>query len=312
MLFIALFLNSIMLPSGFIFVQRDWLSSNSLLISDQNSAFLFDSGYVTHANQLLLILNQHLNGQCLDVLINTHLHSDHCGGNALLQSHFPDLQVHVPESQFYIANTWDESELTFSITGQTCNQFSPTHGIQSGDSVTICGLEWLVYSSPGHDNDSLIFFQPDNRILISADALWEEGTSVIFPEFVGGIGFDNVAATYDLIESLNPAMVLPGHGPLFVDTQKALDFSRKRLEQFHKTPKLHALYAAKVLIKFKMMELQQCEYSFLLNWCSDSHLLTTIHEKYFDAEFVHWVIDVIDQLLFKKALVKNNHIIFNS
>ena len=34
----------------------------------------------------------------------------------------------------------------------------------------------------GHDPHSVILFEPQDRILISADALWEAGFGVIFPD----------------------------------------------------------------------------------------------------------------------------------
>jgi glyoxylase-like metal-dependent hydrolase (beta-lactamase superfamily II) len=300
-----------MLPSGFIFIQRDWLSSNSLLISDENSSFLFDSGYVTHALQLLQLVKHGLRDQPLDVLINTHLHSDHCGGNALLQSNFPHLECWIPDTQLQTVDVWDEPSLTFALTGQSCHRFSPTSGIQPGQSLSICGLEWFVFSSPGHDNDSLIYFQPLHRILISADALWENGFSVVFPEFLGGTGFDNVAATYDLIESLNPAVVIPGHGPIFSDLNKALELSRRRLDQFIAQPQLHALYASKVMIKFKMMEFKQCKYAQLTNWASSSDLLQLLHKDYFEGSFDTWLDSVINELIQRNALKLSSDIILD-
>ena len=301
-----------MLPSGFIFLQRDWLSSNSLLISDKNSSFLFDSGYVSHSEQLLQLVQHQLANQPLDVVINTHLHSDHCGGNALLQSFFPQLKCWIPYSQFDSVLNWDDSSLTYALTGQSCDRFHPTDGIRAGDCIKLCGLDWLVFSSPGHDNDSLIYFQPDHKVLISADALWENGFSVVFPEFIGGIGFQNVAATYDLIEKLNPAVVIPGHGSLFTDVNKALGLSRRRLDNFTGNPKLHAAYAAKVMIKFKVMEFQQCSFSLLVNWALGSTLLVMLHANYFDGSLQSWIENVINELIQRKALLYSNDMIYDN
>ncbi|MFM7802087.1 MAG: MBL fold metallo-hydrolase, partial [Limnohabitans sp.] len=184
-----------MLPAGFIFFQRDWLSSNSLLLKHQHSAYLFDSGYVTHANQLIDFLSHQLGHQPLQVLINTHLHSDHCGGNALIQSTYEHVQIWVPSSQFNIVNSWDEEGLSYQLTGQLCPRFTATGSVSEYDTLLIHGLSWNVFSSKGHDIDSLIFFQPDHGLLLSADALWENGLSVVFPEFIGGKGFEHVANT---------------------------------------------------------------------------------------------------------------------
>lgn len=102
-----------MLPNGFIFLQRDWLSSNSLSLKHEGSSYLFDSGYVTHADQLVQLLSNQLGDRPLDVLINTHLHSDHCGGNAILQNSYLDLQILVPSMQFTQLSSLEKDALTF-------------------------------------------------------------------------------------------------------------------------------------------------------------------------------------------------------
>lgn len=301
-----------MLPPGFIFFQRDWLSSNSLLLKDTETAYLFDSGYVTHADQLSVFLRSQLSNQALNVLINTHLHSDHCGGNALLQSQFANLEVLVPATQFSTVTAWDENALSYQLTGQQCPRFRPTSSISAGDSIFIQGLNWIAYSSAGHDNDSLIFFQPDHGILISADALWENGLSVVFPEFLGGNGFENVARTYDLIESLSPKTILPGHGAMFKNVSNALGNSRQRLDYFATNPSSHATYAAKVLLKFKLMELQQSPFEIFFKWCEESVLLHKIHCQYFESQmFSSWISGLISSLESKNALRFQNHIILN-
>ncbi|MEN3294746.1 MAG: hypothetical protein V7642_3999, partial [Burkholderiales bacterium] len=65
--------------------ERGWLSSNNILFTGRDETALIDSGYVTHAPQTLALASHGLQGRRLDRLVNTHLHSDHCGGNATLQ-----------------------------------------------------------------------------------------------------------------------------------------------------------------------------------------------------------------------------------
>src|SRR2546429_9247765 len=85
------------------------------------------------------------------------------------------------------------------------------------------------------------------RSLISADALWENGFGVVFPEIEGLSAFDEVAATLDVIEGLAPLTIVPGHGGVFTGVAAALDTARRRLDGFVRAPERHALYAAKVL-----------------------------------------------------------------
>jgi len=301
-----------MLAEGFIFIQRDWLSSNSLLLKGSEQTVLIDSGYVTQAEMLAEIVKLHLDNQPLDTLFNTHLHSDHCGGNHKLQSMFPSIDIWIPASQLETVKTWNETELSFQMTGQSCPKFISFSGLSPGDNVNLLGWEWHVHAAPGHDNESLIFFQPDQKLLVSADALWQNGVSVVFPEFLGGTGFENVHQTYDLIESLNPAVVIPGHGPLFTDVLQALTMSRKKLENFQKDPVSHARYSAKVLMKFKLMELQRCEFANFVIWCTESKLLTKIHTMFYEKlDLLNWCISILDKLEYRKSIFQHNGFILN-
>src|SRR5690606_25945662 len=72
----------IRLPPSIQVFERGWLSSNNILFTGADGTALVDSGYVTHAPQTLALVRQVLAGRPLERLLNTHLHSDHCGGNA--------------------------------------------------------------------------------------------------------------------------------------------------------------------------------------------------------------------------------------
>jgi glyoxylase-like metal-dependent hydrolase (beta-lactamase superfamily II) len=292
-----------MLPEGFIFIQRDWLSSNSLLLKNDNETFLIDSGYVSHAEMTLDALRHHLSGQPLDAILNTHLHSDHCGGNANLQFHYPSLSIYVPATQFDIVNSWDKSSLSFEMTGQSCNRFTASSKLFADNSIELLGLPWQIVGSPGHDSDSVMFFQPDFKILVSADALWESGVSVVFPEFADEPGFEDVLYTLDLIEKLNPSLVIPGHGSLFTDVASAINSSRVKLKQFINDPRYHALYTAKVMLKFKLMEINRVQLDTFLAWGSKSTLLKQLHSGFFEQqEFQNWFVDLLEDLKRKLAI----------
>ena len=84
------------LPAGVQVFERGWLSSNNILLTDAERATLVDSGYVAHATQTVALVSHALGARALDELVNTHLHSDHCGGNAALQAHYPQLRTRIP------------------------------------------------------------------------------------------------------------------------------------------------------------------------------------------------------------------------
>ena len=111
------------LPDGITVFERGWLSSNNILFVGREQAALVDTGYATHADQTLALVRRDLGGRPLDLLLNTHLHSDHCGGNAALQREFPAVRTMIPPGQADAVAQWDTVALTYATTGQVCERF---------------------------------------------------------------------------------------------------------------------------------------------------------------------------------------------
>ncbi len=265
------------LPPDIHVFERGWLSANNILLHSEDGAALVDSGYATHAEQTLALVDNALAGQTLKLLVNTHLHSDHCGGNAALQARYPALRTLIPPGEAQAVRAWDEERLSYKLTGQTCPRFGFDALLQPGSEFRHGQRCWQVHAAPGHDPHSVLLFEPALRLLISADALWQNGFGVVFPEIEGVRAFEAVGATLDLIESLQPQIVIPGHGPVFTDVGSALSVARRRLQQFVDDPTRHARYAAKALLKFKLLEWQQISLADLLRWSTQTPIFSLLH-----------------------------------
>ena len=301
-----------MLPKDITVFQRGWLSSNNILIQGQGSTALIDSGYVTHAPQTLALVESALGGRALDVLVNTHLHSDHCGGNAALQARYPGLKTLIPPGLAEHVRAWDPHALTYAPTGQNCPQFDFSEVLQPGTEIRLGSTPWQVHAAPGHDPHSVILFEPASRLLVSADALWERGFGVIFPELEGVDAFDAVGATIDLIEALKPAVVIPGHGPVFSDAPAAMAFARERLRGFVAKPDKHIRHAVKVLLKFKLLELQSIVVADFLAWAQSTPYLLAIYQQHFSGiDFAQWVDELIADLVRAGAAAREGQVLSN-
>jgi glyoxylase-like metal-dependent hydrolase (beta-lactamase superfamily II) len=286
------------LPAGVTVFERGWLSANNILFVGPASTALVDSGYWTHAPQTIALLRRALGGRPLDRLLNTHLHSDHCGGNAVLQQEFPEMQTWVPPGQARHVQTWDPQALSYTPTGQYCPQFRLDGLLQPGTELILGEAPWQVHSAPGHDPHSVILFEPRSRVLISADALWQNGFGVVFQELEGEHAFEEVAATLDLIECLAPRTIIPGHGSVFSDVASALLAARRRLDGFVRDPQKHAQHAAKVLLKFKLLELQEVPYSVFSHWAADTPYFRLVLEKHFpQQEMYAWIAQLTEDLV---------------
>ena len=301
------------LPPGVTVMERGWLSANNILLCDQNSATLVDSGYVTHQAQTLALLDQALQGRPLDLLVNTHLHSDHCGGNQALQARYPSMQTWIPPGLAPEIQAWRDEALSYKPTGQSCPAFTFTGLLQPGESHRWGNMDWEVHAAPGHDPHSVILFAPEHRLLMSADALWQNGFGVVFPELEGEDAFAQVAATLDVIEQLSPQVVIPGHGPVFADAPRAIDGARRRLDGFVRNPGKHALYAAKVLLKYKLLEWQQISLQDLAAWAQATPYFGMLRERHFaDQAEVEWLGSLSDELVRSGAATRQGDMLHNA
>lgn len=235
--------------------ERDWLSSNNILFLGRDASALVDSGYVSHAELTVALVRRALDGRPLDQLVNTHLHADHCGGNARLQSHWR-CRTLIPAGEAASIAEWRERDLNASLIGQTLERFSIDATLHPGDTLRLGDLSWQVLAAPGHDPHSIILYCPDEALLISADALWEQGFGVIFPELIGEAGFADTRATLELIGALEVRLVIPGHGAPFADVRGALERAQARLDYLSADPVRNARHAVKVLLKVLLLECQ--------------------------------------------------------
>ena len=251
--------------------ERGWLSSNNVLFTGAGETALVDTGYVAHAPQTLALVRHALGERRLDTIINTHLHSDHCGGNALLQREFGS-RVLVPQAESAAVAAWDEDLLSFRKTGQSCDRFTATGTLAPGDELELGDMRWRALAAPGHF-ESLVFHCEREGIVISADALWENGFGVIFPELDGESGFDDARATLQLIDSLDARIAIPGHGAPFADVGGALERALRRLDYLAADPARNAQNGIKVLVKFRLLERKRIPLAELRQWMHDVPLL---------------------------------------
>jgi glyoxylase-like metal-dependent hydrolase (beta-lactamase superfamily II) len=280
------------LPATMRVFERGWLSSNNILFAGRDGSALVDSGYATHAPQTVALVSHALQGRPLDRLINTHLHSDHCGGNAALQRAYR-CRTTIPASEADKVRGWNEDELTYAATGQQCERFAFDDTLVPGDLMALGDMDWQVLGAPGHDPHSLIFYCADERILISADALWENGFGVVFPELEGESGFAEVRATLELIASLDAKLVIPGHGAPFTEINKALDTAFSRVDYFIADPVRNAQNAIKVLLKFLLLDKQSIPLDSLLPMLSGMRLFGEANRRYLnqpETELAQWAV----------------------
>lgn len=284
-----------MLPRNLLVLERGWLSSNNVLFFEGDEAALIDSGYVTHAGQTVALLEHALAGRQLTRLLNTHSHSDHIGGNAALTAAF-GCRVIVPEGIDATIAEWDEEALLLSPLGQSATRFRHDATIAAGDEVELGGLNWRAIAVPGHDMDALAFHNPEQRLLISGDALWRNGFGVIFSELLGhpedAGGLPAARATLDLLARLPVDIVIPGHGAPFVEVGDAFERAYRKLAAFEQNVELLARHALKVILVFALLERRQLARADLPDFLAGLSFCQSVNARYLNHSnevLAHWL-----------------------
>ena len=288
-------MNDMLFP-GLQVVERGWLSANMVIAQGRQTAVI-DTGYVSHAAQTVALVRSAFGENGPQLLLCTHLHSDHCGGNAALQKAFPKLRTLIPPGHAAEVAAWDAYTLSYEPTGQSCPRFGFDATLTPGQELQLGDRPWQVLAAPGHDPHSVVLFEPDSRTLISADALWEHGFGVVFPELEGLHAFAEVGATLDLIEGLQPRTVIPGHGAVFSYRPEVMARARQRLASFVSDPQRHAQHAVKVLLKYKLLEVQQQPLAEFMAWAQGTAYMQALHTNWFAQHSMEdWLVGLLADL----------------
>jgi glyoxylase-like metal-dependent hydrolase (beta-lactamase superfamily II) len=298
------------LPESIQVIERGWLSSNNVVLHAPGGATLVDSGYGSHVPQTLALLEHALQGKALAWLVNTHCHSDHMGGNAAIQKKY-GCRTSVPEGEALLIDRWDEQALILAIADQRAERFNYDDSFRDGDTLRMGGFDWQVIAAPGHDTHAVMFYSPEARILISGDALWENGFGVVFPQLFGrDTALAETRATLEAISRLQIEVVIPGHGKPFGEAGAALERAFYRLEGYEEDITRLARHCAKVMLSFALLEKRSMPLVELPAYVARVPILAELNSRYFrmtPAAMAEWLVGDLERA---GALRRENEMLY--
>jgi glyoxylase-like metal-dependent hydrolase (beta-lactamase superfamily II) len=285
------------LPDSIQLIERGWLSSNNILFFEGDGATLVDAGFVGHAAQTVELVKSALatrrSGTRLARLINTHSHSDHIGGNAALQAAF-GCQIVIPAGIERMIAEWDTHALLLDTAKQRGDRFAHDAVIEPDSEFAMGGLNWHALAAPGHDMEALIYYCAEKRLLISGDALWQDGFGIIFGELMGRPdALPATRTTLEMISRLDVDIVIPGHGAAFDDFEAALQRAFKRLAAFEADPTRMARNAVRACFTFNLLDLQRLRAEELPAYLKSVPFFDHVNQRvlgFSDNDFAAWLL----------------------
>jgi len=293
------------LPPQVRVIVRDWLNANNILLTGRDRTVLVDSGYHRDTSITLAKVSVELAGRPLDWLVNTHCHSDHMGGNAAVRRAH-ECRLSIPVGEAPLIEAWDEQALWLSYADQRCKRFAFDDTIAPGDVLDWGDLQWRAIAAPGHDMGALMFYCEEEQLLISGDALWENGFGVLLP---GPGREERLAATRRTLESiarLDVRTAIPGHGLPFSNVAEALERSLQRLEAFERDELRMARHVLKVMFVFSLLDRQRLLLSRIPEYLATVPLYAEFNARYFQLSEAALADLIVGELERAGAVTKSN------
>jgi len=178
------------------------------------------------------------------------------GGNAAIVRRY-DCPIAVPSAEAPLVERWDGKALLYDYCDHRVERFVVDRALPANSNHVWGDLEWIALAAPGHDMGALVFYNAEHRILISGDALWENGFGFVMPPEVDPAAIPATRATLEMIAKLEIRLVIPGHGEPFDDVASALGRARKRIDAFESDSLRVARHALKVNLMFSLLDKQR-------------------------------------------------------
>jgi len=142
-------------------------------------------------------------------ILNTHLHLDHCFGNAWAAERYGVLPMAHEDDETLLARMGEQARmfgLPFKVRTEKLGEY-----LKDGDILKLGNNEIKVIHTPGHSRGGLCFYIPAAGWLISGDSLFEG--SIGRTDLEGGSYTTLIKSITERLLTLpEETVVYPGHG----------------------------------------------------------------------------------------------------
>jgi glyoxylase-like metal-dependent hydrolase (beta-lactamase superfamily II) len=236
------------LPSWVTWQQRLFPDANLLLLPGGQPA-LVDSGFVGHAEETAAWVRAHTGD--LTRVLNTHWHSDHVGGNALLRAAGAGIAASAPDADAVARR--DPGCCVAEYLDQPVAPYTVDEPLDDGQVLRLGDADWEVVRTPGHTPGHLSLWQPEEGLMVVGDALSDYDVGWVNLALDGPDAAATALASLQRLADLSPRVVLPAHGPLPADPGAAFTTAVGRAQRLVDDPASAVWYGARRIFAFALM-----------------------------------------------------------
>ncbi|MDO5634514.1 MAG: MBL fold metallo-hydrolase [Micrococcus sp.] len=214
----------ITLPADLVWVTRPFPNSNMLLLRGERPTAV-DTGFAAHAEQTASLIHEHL--PRVQRVVNTHWHSDHVGGNRLLQTQGAEIVASAVDAE--ALDRRDPGCCVAEYLEQPVPAYTVDTSVSHADTVHLGDRQWQVHAVPGHAVGHIALYEPEQRLLMVGDTLTSYDVGWVNVMLDGMAGVEAALDSVTRLAELDVRVILPGHGPIITDAPAVLAKARERL-----------------------------------------------------------------------------------
>ena len=286
----------------FFFLERGFLNGNHFVCKCERPV-LVDTAYISDFDDTAKLIGQvGVDLRDVGLIVTTHTHCDHVGGNRYIQEKSGcEIALHSVGKHFI--DSRDDWSTWWRYYNQEAEFFDCTLALNDGDTIAIGPLEFDVVYTPGHAADGIILYHPREKILLSSDTLWEDDMAVMTLRIEGSRALFAHQESLERLAGLDIKVVFPGHGRPFTGVKEAISRAKKRVEGFLKNgQKLGDDLLKKIIIYTVLMHREVEETAFFEHLMGTPWFPETVN-LYFDREYQRKYVETLERL-FKRNLLR--------
>jgi len=237
---------------GIIFFERTFPSANMVLIKDEKPT-LIDTGFGSDIEETAsLIENAGVNIEDLHLIVNTHYHSDHVGGNYYLQKQYgTPIAAHHWDGK--LINRLDREIGSATYLDQPIEPYTVSKMLTDGDEINTGKHTFQVIHTPGHTLGHISLYNQEAEVLITGDLFHRDdvGWLNIFREGVSAI--NRSIESLQHLQQLSIKEAYSGHGPKIDNPKQSIQRAIDRFERWVENPKSIGWHACKRVYAYTLI-----------------------------------------------------------